>query len=119
MDALAERVKAALESSDPSRFADLLDPNVRWGAPDNPKPPCRNRDQVLRWCERGRAQGRRAHVVSVEAHGDKVLIELRVFNLSDAAVEQARWQVMTCQDGLVVDIRGFESQEEALARLGV
>ena len=119
IDALAQRVKAALESAEPSRFADLLDPTVQWGAPDDPAPSCQNRDQVLSWYERGRAEGTRVNVVSVEAHGDKILLELRVLNLSDPANEHARWQVMTCRSGRVVDIRGFESCDEALAAVVV
>jgi hypothetical protein len=119
MEALAERVKAALESAEPAAFVDLLDPDVRWGAPDDPKPPCRNRSQVLRWYERGRADGTRARVVGIETQGDKILVELRVFSLSEPATsEHPRWQIMTCKGGRVVDIRGFDDRAEALARFG-
>ena len=119
MEALAERVKAALESAEPAAFVDLLDPDVRWGAPDDPKPPCRNRSQVLRWYERGRAEGTRARVIGVETQGDKILVELRVFSVSDAVTtEHPRWQIMTCKGGRVVDIRGFDDRAEALARFG-
>ena len=116
-DALAERVRAALESADPSQFAELLHPNVTWGAPDDPAPSCQNRDQVLRWYERGRAKGTRAQVVSMETHADKILLELRVFNLSEPADEHERWQVMTCRSGFVVDIREFESRDDALVSI--
>jgi hypothetical protein len=117
VEVLAERVKAALESAEPSAFADLLDPDVRWGAPDDAKPPCRNRGQVLRWYERGRAEGTRARVVGVETHGDKIVVELRVFHVSEPASERERWQVMTCKGGRVVDIRGYDTRDEALARV--
>jgi len=117
VEALAQQVMSALESAEPSQFAELLDPNVTWGAPDDPKPSCRNRGQVLRWYERGRAEGVRARVLSAEAHGDKILVELRVFGPSDADTEQARWQVMTCRDGRVIDIRGFDLRDEAMARV--
>lgn len=119
IDALAQRVKAALESAEPAQFAELLDPNVKWGAAEDPKPSCQNRDQVLRWYERGRGEGTRAHVISVEAHGDKILVQLRVFNLSDPTNEHERWQVMACNNGRVVDIRGFESRDEALVSVVV
>ena len=117
VDALAQRVKAVLESADLSGFADFLDPNVQWGAPDDPVPSCQNRDQVLRWYERGRAEGTRADVVSVEAHGDKILVQLRVCNLSDPTTEHERWQVMRCKADRIVDMRGFESRDEALANV--
>ena len=51
---------------------------MQWGAPDDPSPPCRNRNQVLRWFERGRAAGRRATVAEVEVHGNALLVGLRL-----------------------------------------
>lgn len=119
---LAAQLREALGAGDLSQYGDLLDPNVTWGAPDDPAPSCRNRSQVLRWYERGRAAGRRAQVVEVEVHVDKLLVHLVVSD-ADAAVPgdrsagNDRWQVLTCARGSIVDIRGFESREEAVARL--
>ena len=48
IDVLSQRVKAALVSEDIGSFADLLDPAVHWGAPDDPTPSCQSRAQVLR-----------------------------------------------------------------------
>jgi len=120
VDALAERVRRALESADVSQFGELLDPNVRWGAPDDPKPSCQTRSDVLAWYGRGRATGRRAQVVDVQVQGDRILVHLRVSEPSPAggsAVERDRWQILSCARGRVVDIRGFETRAEALARL--
>lgn len=120
VDALAERVRRALESADVSQFGELLDPNVRWGAPDDPTPSCQSRSDVLAWYGRGRATGRRARVEDVQVRGDRILVHLRVSEPSPAgvsAVERDRWQILTCARGRVVDIRGFETQEEAFARL--
>jgi hypothetical protein len=120
VEALAERVRGALESADVSQFGELLDPNVRWGAPDDPRPSCQSRNDVLAWYGRGRAAGRRARVVDVQVRGDRILVHLSVLEGSprDApAVEHDRWQILTCARGRVVDIRGFETREEALARL--
>jgi hypothetical protein len=119
-NALARRVRVALESADLSQFAELLDPNVRWGAPDDPNPSCESRSDVLAWYGRGRAAGRRAHVVDVQAHGNKILVHLTVSTpapSSAARGEADRWQVLTCARGRVVDIRGFETREEAEARV--
>jgi SnoaL-like domain len=117
---LAVQVREALESADLARFGDLLGPNVTWGAPDDTVPACRNKSQVLRWYERGRAGGRRAHVLDVEVHADKLLVHLGVVDpvaTGEGSVAHDRWQVMTCARGRVVDIRGFETRDEAVARL--
>jgi hypothetical protein len=49
MELLERKVRIALESADLAAFADLLHPDVQWGPPGDPAPPCRNRDQVLAW----------------------------------------------------------------------
>jgi ketosteroid isomerase-like protein len=119
VDALAQRVRLALESADPAQFAELLAPDVRWGAPDDPAPSCQNRSQVLAWYERGRAAGMRARVVDVHVRGDKIVVGLRVARPSasgEADSEGERWQVLTCRDGLVADIRAFDDRNEAFAR---
>jgi hypothetical protein len=119
--AIAERVRTALESADLTAFAELLDPNVRWGAPDDRAPGCQNRDQVLAWYRRGRAAGVRARVSEMVVHGDKILVALKVVG-NRAAEEQGgeadRWQVLTIRGSHVVDIRGFEERSDAVARVG-
>ena len=120
VEALAQRIRGALESADLSQFGELLDPNVRWGAPDDPAPSCQSRSDVLAWYGRGRAAGRRARVVDLQVHGDKILVHLTLAELSSAGtpvVEHDRWQVLTCVRGRVVDIRGFETSDEANARV--
>jgi ketosteroid isomerase-like protein len=118
MGDIALAVRRALDAGDLSSFGDLLAPDVQWGAPGDPKPPCRNRRDVLRWYERGRAQGRRARVVEVAVHGEALVVHLRVRDETDGGREhepQDRWQVLTCRRGQVADIRGFETQDEAVA----
>jgi ketosteroid isomerase-like protein len=120
--AIAERVKAALESPDLTAMGDLLDPNVRWGAPDDPAPSCQNRRQVLDWYQRGRDAGVRARVTEVAVQGDSILIGLKVGG--NPAAEQAgtdvdRWQVLTVEAGRVVDIRAFDDRTEAATRAGI
>lgn len=119
MEDLAAAVRSALDSSDLDRVAHLLAPDVRWGASDDPKPPCRSRHDVIRWYERGKAQGRRARVLDVVSHGDRLVVHLRVRDESALVPneEQDRWQVLTCVGGQVVDIRGYETAEEALNRV--
>ena len=119
MEELAAAVRCALDSSDLDSFAHLLAPDVRWGAPDDPKPPCRSRRDVIRWYERGKAQGRRARVLDVAIHGDRLVVHLRVRDESALAPneESDRWQVLICSGGQIVDIRGYETSVEALNRV--
>jgi hypothetical protein len=43
---VAAHVRAALDAADLAAFADLLSPDVHWGAPGDANPPCQNRDQA-------------------------------------------------------------------------
>src|SRR5258708_37520735 len=99
VEALAERIRGALESADISQFGELLDPNVRWGAPEDPAPSCQSRSDVLAWYGRGRAAGRRARVVDVQVRWDRILVNLIIIEPSTAGtptVEHHRWQILTC-----------------------
>jgi hypothetical protein len=80
---------------------------VQWGAPGDPNPPCRNRRQVLQWYERGRAEGRRANVTTLEVHGDSLLVGLRL----ETGAE--RWQVLHVGPEGITDIRGYEDRPTA------
>ncbi|MHB1533217.1 MAG: nuclear transport factor 2 family protein [Acidimicrobiales bacterium] len=116
----ADRVRVALEAADLTAFRDLLDPDARWGPPDDPLSGCHNRDQVLAWYTRARDEGMRARVTEVVvAGGDKLLIGLKVTG-TPAAAEQGgeadRWQVMTLGRSGMVDIRGFDDRDAALTR---
>ena len=122
MESMAKQVRLALEAADLSAFGHLLDPDVRWGAPDARRPSCRNRDQVLAWYERGRDSGTTASVSEVVVFGDRLLVGL-VVRRTEATIEGGggalRWQVLTVRDGRVVDIVGFDDRTEAVARATV
>ncbi|HVA03398.1 MAG TPA: nuclear transport factor 2 family protein [Acidimicrobiales bacterium] len=122
MESLAHQLHSALEAADLSSFSHLLDPGVRWGAPDARVPSCRNRDQVLAWYERGRESGTRADVTETVVLGDKILVELSVRGPRGADTPGGvapRWQVLTVRGGLIVDIVGFDNRSDAVARAGV
>ena len=101
------RVRRALDTADLDEFAALLSPDVQWGPPGDPTPPCRNRSQVLRWYAKGREAGRRASVVDVEVLGDALVVRLRL----DDGTE--RWQVMRVGSEGVEDIRGYADRQSA------
>ena len=113
-------VREALEMGDLEAYAELLDPNVRWGAPGDPAPPCQNRKQVLEWYSRGRADGRRASVTEIAAGGDKILVSMRVSSPGPdgSLLEGPRWQVLAVSQGRIVDIRGYETEEQAASAAG-
>jgi hypothetical protein len=119
MGMLAQQVSVALDAADLSAFAELLDPDVQWGPPDQSPPTCRNRTQVLSWYQRGRDAGVRARVSETVVLGDRILVGLKVIgNRADepADGEAERWQVLTVRGGRVVDIVGFDERSEAMAR---
>jgi ketosteroid isomerase-like protein len=122
LESIARQVGTALEAADLSAFSDLLDPDVHWGAPDDPSPSCQNRKQVLAWYERGRASGTRARVVEVVVGDDRILVGLTVVSneaATDPGGEVDRWQVLTVRAGRIVDIVGFDDRNEAFSRAGL
>jgi ketosteroid isomerase-like protein len=122
MERVARQVRIALETADLSAFGDILDPNVRWGAPGDPSPPCQSREQVVSWYQRGEDVGARARVSETTVFGDRILFGLVVAG-TRAARERGgkatRWQVLTVKDGRVVDIVGFEQRSGAVAHAAV
>jgi ketosteroid isomerase-like protein len=119
---IAERVRAALESGDLDAIGELLDPDVRWGPPDDPDGGCVNRDQVLDFWRLSRDAGARAAVTEVVEGADTLLVGLQVTGLApteDRGSETVRWQVLTLANGLVTDIRGFDNRESAATRAGL
>jgi ketosteroid isomerase-like protein len=117
--ALAERLRVALEGGDSPLLADLLDPDVRWGAPGDPSPPCQNRQQVLEWYRGGRAAGRVGTVTGVVATGAKILVAMTVTTEGGPATNEAsRWLVLTVANGRITDIRGYDDHEDAVAAAG-
>jgi hypothetical protein len=119
---LAERVRAALEAADLDAYQDLLAQGVHWGPPDQPELGCHNRREVLAWYKVARADGVRAKVDEVVPGTDCLLVGLTVSG-NPASAERggpvSRWQVLTVNDGLIVDICGFDDRDQAAARAGI
>lgn len=118
MDELAEAVREALAGRDVSAFADLLGPDVTWGAPGAPHPTCTNRTQVLTWYQRARESGIHGRATNVEVIGDRLLVSLVVRGTDDARERGGtalRCQVLTARAGQSVDIVGFDDKADALS----
>jgi ketosteroid isomerase-like protein len=117
-DVLAAQVKTALVTGDPSAFAELLDPDVTWGAPGASNPTCQNRNQVLRWYERAQQSGVRGSALDVEAIGEWLLVSLSVQGTEGARERGGttlRYQVLTVSRGRITEIVGFDDKAEALS----
>lgn len=119
MQDLAERVSTALDAGDLDAYGDLLAPDVHWGPPDSPQWGCHNRVEVLKWYRKARGKGMRATVTEVVAGSDHLLVGLTVGGRRPAGDDGLRWQVLTVKDGLIADICGFDTREEAVARAGM
>jgi hypothetical protein len=78
MARVSRQVRMAMEAADLSAFSDILDPNVRWGPPGDPSPPCQSRKQVLAWYRRRKNSGARVRVPEVVVLGDRILVGLVV-----------------------------------------
>ena len=121
LEALAQQVRLALDGADLSAFRELLDPDVRWGAPGAKRPACQNRDQVLAWYRRGKESGVQARVSDVTVLEDRLLVSMAVRN-NQAAQDRGgvalRWQVLTVRGGRIVDIVGFDDRTDAVAHAG-
>ena len=118
IDEVAGLVRQAMSAEDLPAFGELLDPDVTWGAPGARSPSCKNRDQVLTWYQRGRDAGVRASVHDVEVLGDRLLVSMTVSGTESAEQRggaSLRVQILTVEDGRIVDIVGFDGKDEALS----
>jgi ketosteroid isomerase-like protein len=107
-----------MASEDVSAFAELLHPDVTWGAPGARNPTCKNRNQVLSWYQRAQEAGVQGSVFDVDVLGDRLLVSLSVRGTEGARERGGtalRYQVLTVRDGRIVDIVGFDDKAEALS----
>lgn len=122
MRRLARQVGSAPDAGDLSAFSDLLNPDVRWGPPGDPSPPCTSKEQVFVWYGRGKNRVARAQVVELTVLGDCLLVGLVVtgtWAARERGGQATRWQVLTVRDSRIVDIVGFEQRSDAVAHAGV
>lgn len=116
IDTLADEVRHAMETVDLAAMAALLAPDARWGAPEQEVPTCRNAQQILSWYEMARDNGVRADITEIVIEGNNIVVGLNVLNAKDPSKppNNARWQVLSVDGGLVSEIRGYETRDEAM-----
>jgi hypothetical protein len=118
---LGEQVRVALDSADLTSFSHLMAPDVHWGPGDHSAVGCQNREEVVRWWQKGRDAGRRATVTEVVPGTGRLLVGLAVAGLPDelGGGTTRRWQVLTVSSGQITDIRGFDDRHAAAILAGV
>jgi hypothetical protein len=118
MEGIASRVRFAMETVDLQRMSELLAPDARWGAPEQEVPTCRNAQQILSWYEMARDNGVRADITDVVIIGNHIVIGLKVLNGPNDKTRSrnvVRWQVLSVENDLVIEIRGYETRGNATA----
>lgn len=110
---IARHVEAACRDSDLDLLASLLHPQVHWTEI------CRTSAQVLDWYRHALADGTTPTVNSVEVDRDAVILALTLTRPAEGArpaPPHHLYQVLTIQDALIVDIRGYPDRHSALTR---
>ena len=115
MVALAQQVSNAWAGADLNAIRDLLATDAMWGAPEEAVPTCQNRAQVLEWYEAAASAGARATIFDTTAYANAIVLGLTIsgFSHSEGDEPQVRWQALSVRDGLISEIRGYESRDEA------
>jgi hypothetical protein len=109
---IAAQLSAAFESLDLELFASLLDPAVRWTGE------CRGADHVIRWYEGILADGTRPTLQGVETRGDAIIVCVALSRPAVAAAPAPPavvYQVFHVADAAIVEIKGFQDRQSALA----
>ena len=104
--AIAERLRSALEGRDLTTLAGILDPDVRWGGEEDTPQTCHNRADVLAWYGGLIDRGFRASVAATAVEPDRIVLTFDVTRPGGGT--SRNHQVFRIASGLVVDIRGHE-----------
>jgi len=114
MESLAQRVRFAMEAIHLVTMEELLAPDARWGGPEQDVPTCRNAREILSWYELAQASGVRADITEVTVMDENIVVGLKIrANPKTKSKVNARWQVLSVEDGRVAEIRGFETRGDA------
>jgi hypothetical protein len=115
---VATRLREAFTAGDAALFAPLLDPRVRWGGEEETEQTCHSRGDVLAWYGRAQAAGVRAQVTETLVRQHAVVLGLALTGPPqgpDGERPDQVFQTFRLADGLIIDIRGYPTREEALA----
>ncbi|TDU05120.1 SnoaL-like protein [Streptomyces sp. 846.5] len=115
---VARQLGEAFATGDLVLLEPLLDSRVRWGAQDETPQTCHSRSDVLAWYGSAQAAGTRAVVTETQVLDDAVVLGLTMTGpgWGPGNGRPARiFQAFRLAGGLIIDIRGYNTREEALA----
>jgi uncharacterized glyoxalase superfamily protein PhnB len=123
IEAVAARVRDALEPLDLDALGALLDDNVRWGGEDETPETCHTRTAVLNRLRQQRQDGLETTVLEVAPGIRGILVALKVRQPAHAGHdhdhEWTAYQALTVHDQRILDIRGCANRYSAAVRAGV
>ncbi|HEV3135932.1 MAG TPA: hypothetical protein VG348_14660, partial [Acidimicrobiia bacterium] len=96
---LVERIRAAVTAREPGILEPHLAKDARWES-------CVGRKQVIEYLER--AAGLDLEIEDVSAHGDRIVLSLRIADQRDPL-----YQVVFVRDGKIVEFRAVADADEA------
>lgn len=110
---LAALLPDALARRSAEAFAELLDPDVRWGGADETEETCHGRDEVLAFYAGLLSEGVTLAVQDSRVEGQQVRMTVRVQSPGDSDGPVAdEVTLMTVRDGLVVDVLQLGPDEQ-------
>ncbi len=122
-EAVAARLRAALDPLDLDALAALLDDNVRWGGEEDTPETCHNSADVLNRLAKQRQSGLETAVLEVTPGEHGVLVRLNVRQPAHPGHEHDHeWtvnQALMLRNQRVIDIRGYPNRYSAAVQAGV
>jgi len=100
----------------PEQLYELLDPDVMWYSSDvNSNYTCNDREDAIACIERNHAMGVTGRFDVVGAGADTVVVQ----SVLDSPRESAQCLLLRFRDGLIVEMRDFDSGEAARSYAGI
>jgi hypothetical protein len=109
---VAARLPRTLDRAGLVAFLALLHEQVRWGGDEDGEKTCHSRDDVARTLGDLVERGDPVTVVGVVVREPYVLLTLQL-------EDWVRYEVLTVRDGLIVDIRPGDDEDDARRRIGL
>ena len=109
--AIAERLRIAFTTHDPTTLEPLLAPDVQWGS-------CVGSTQVVEWMEGALADGLETSLEEVVAEPDRVVIALRVHraNRHDEPSDHVIYQVAFVDGDKITELGAAADRDDARSR---
>ena len=120
---LIRKAYAAYSRGDLATMLESVDPDLEWTFLDpsleNPEPQvCHGRHELKKAVQRQAEQGLQAELEEVSAHGDRVMVVVRIPGIDAFRVRKAddrNYAVFTVREGRIIALRDCRDREEAMA----